>query len=257
MMSYEKELNLIKSVTKKIYEDAILIVKKTSFKGEQDIVTSTDLYIERHLIEAIKSEFPNDFIHSEEYHNKTLLKDRTWLIDPIDGTSNYASQLGLYVVQIALYDQGDIVLSYIYAPAFEKTYYAIKGMGAFLNDQKYHADDHHDPSNFMISMVGLSHKTSDKLYFKKIIDLSIEHKYKTRMLGSIGLELALTSESIFNVFYTNVTNLWDICPGLLLVREAGLIIVNEKGEPYQLGDHNLFVCKDKKTLNILKENILA
>ncbi|BCR36079.1 inositol monophosphatase [Mariniplasma anaerobium] len=255
-MTYEKELNLIKNVTKKIYEDAILTVKKTSFKGEQDIVTSTDLYIERHLIDAIKSNFSDDFIHSEEYHNKTVLKDRTWLIDPIDGTSNYASNLGLYVVQIALYDKADIVLSYIYAPKFNKTYYAIKGKGAYLNDQKYHVSDQHDPSNFMISMVGLSHKQSETSYFKAILDLAIEHKYKTRMLGSIGLELALTSESIFNLFYTNVTNLWDLCPGVLLVREAGLLVVNENFETYKLGDQHLFVCRDTQTLNIIKEHIL-
>lgn len=256
-MTYEKELNLIKDITKKIYEDAIKTVKKTSFKGEQDIVTSTDLYIERHLIDAIKSHFPNDFIHSEEYHNKTVLKDRTWLIDPIDGTSNYASNLGLYVVQIALYDQADIVLSYIYAPVLNKTYYAIKGEGAYLNDQKYHESDHHDASNFMISMVGLSHKPYETSYFKKICDFAIKHKYKTRMLGSIGLELALTSESIFNLFYTNVTNLWDLCPGVLLVREAGFLLVNEELKAYKLGDHHLFVCRNKKTLDNLKEEILS
>ncbi len=255
-MKYQKELDLLIQVTKQIYEDALLTIKETAFKGEQDIVTSTDLYIERQLIDSIKASFPNDFIHSEEYHNKTVLKDRMWLIDPIDGTSNYASNLGLYVVQIALYDKGDIVLSYIYAPMLNKTYYAIKDEGAYLNDQRYHVTDHHDPANFMISMVGLSHKTTDKSYFKKIIDLSIEYKYKTRMLGSIGLELALTSEGIFNLFYTNVTNLWDICPGILLAREAGYIILNEKNEPYQLQDHNLFVCKDLKTVEILKKHIL-
>lgn len=256
-MNYQKELDLLKSVTKKIYEDAILTVKHTSFKGEQDIVTSTDLYIERHLIDMIHSAFPNDFIHSEEYHNKTLLKDRTWLIDPIDGTSNYASHLGLYVVQIALYDKGDIVLSYIYAPILDKTYYAIKGEGAYLNEKRYHITDKQDPSNFMISMVGLSHKSTDKTYFKKIIDMSIEHKYKTRMLGSIGLELALTSEGIFNLFYTNVTNLWDLCPGILLVKEAGYILLNEKSEPYKLQDKNLFVCKDQQTVDLITKDLLS
>ncbi|MCD4827143.1 MAG: inositol monophosphatase family protein [Acholeplasmataceae bacterium] len=255
-MNYQKELDLLKRIVKNIYEDTIHRVKKTSFKGVQDIVTSTDLYIERHLIDEIKKSFPNDFIHSEEFHNQTLLKNRTWLIDPIDGTSNYAAKLGLYVVQIALYDQEDVVLSYIYAPTLNKTYYAIKGLGAFVNDQKYHVSDEHDPSNFMISMVGLSHSLSNQSYFEKMIDLSINHKYKMRMLGSIGLELSLTSESIFNLFYTNVTNLWDICPGLLLVREAGCISVNEKLMDYQLGDQHLFVFTDKKTIELLKAYVL-
>jgi len=166
-MNYQKELDLLKRVTKDIYEETILKVKDVTFKGEQDIVTSTDLYIERHLIKEIKAQFPSDTFHTEEYHSKTVLEDRMWLIDPIDGTSNYASNLGLYVVQIALYDKGDIVLSYIYAPMFNKTYYAIKGEGAYLNDQRYHVSDINKPSNFMISMVGLSHKSEDKTYFKK------------------------------------------------------------------------------------------
>lgn len=255
-MKYQKELDLIKSITKNIYTEAISHARETSFKGEQDIVTSTDLYIEKQLVSAIKNTFPSDHIHSEEFYNKTTLKNRTWLIDPIDGTSNYAANLGLYVVQIALYDDKDIVLSYIYAPILNKKYHAIKGEGAYLNDKKYHKSDQLDPSNFMISMVGLSHHQSDKTYFKKIIDLSIKHKYKTRMLGSIGLELALTSEGIFDLFYTNVSNLWDLCPGILLVREAGYTLINEKNETYKLQDSHLFVLRDQYSIDITRKHIL-
>ena len=255
-MNYLKELNLLKNIVKPIYKDACKYAKETTFKGEQDIVTSTDLYIEKHLINKILETFPNDMFHSEEYHSRTDLKNRMWIIDPIDGTSNYAVNLDLFVVQIALYDQDDIALSFVYVPKFDKTYYAIKGHGAYLNDQRILLSDMNQPSNFMISMVGLSHKNEDKTIFKKIIDLSITHKYKLRMLGSIGLELSLASEGIFNLFYTNVTNLWDLCPGILLSREAGAILLNEKGLPYHLGDKHLFVCKNEQAKNVLLKNIL-
>ena len=129
-MNYQKELNLIKNITKVIYENTNNSVIKTDFKGEQDIVTSSDLYIEKQLISSIKKVFPDDNFHTEEYNNSSLLKDRTWIIDPIDGTSNYACGLGLFVIQIALYDKNDIVLSYVYAPILNKTYYAIKNEGA-------------------------------------------------------------------------------------------------------------------------------
>jgi myo-inositol-1(or 4)-monophosphatase len=255
-MKYKKELDLLKEIVKPTYEDATLYAKDVAFKGVQDIVTSTDLYIEKHLIKKILETFPNDLFHSEEYHSKTTLDNRMWIIDPIDGTSNYAADLGLYVVQIALYDQDDIALSFVYVPKFNKTYYAIKGEGAYINDKPYKTTDKNQPSNFMISMCGLSHKKEDKSYFKKIIDLSITHKYKLRILGTMGLELTLSSEGVFDLFYSNVTNLWDLCPGILLVREAGAILLNEKGEPYQLGDENLFVCKDEQALQLVKTEIL-
>jgi myo-inositol-1(or 4)-monophosphatase len=256
-MKYQKELDLIKEITKKIYDETLKFDFVTEFKGEQDVVTTTDLFVESELIKSIKTVFPDDNFHTEEYYHETVLKNRTWIIDPIDGTSNYASGLGLFVVQIAFYDQEDIVLSFIYLPVFKKTFYAIKGEGAYLNDKRYLIDNNLKPSNFMISMVGITHKNEEKLYYRRITDFSIMNKYKLRMLGSIGLELALTSEGVFDLFYTNVTNIWDLYPGILLLREAGAVLINEKGEDYRLGDLNLFVCKNEAVKEIIKKNILG
>ena len=250
-MSYKKELELLKKITKDIYEQTFELKYSSSFKAEQDIVTSTDLFIEKELTKKIKEVFPLDSFHTEEYNSETLLRDRTWIIDPIDGTSNYASNLCLFVIQIALYDKEDIVLSYIYVPEFKKEYYAIKDMGAYLNDDRYFVDDNRLKSNFFISMGGITKSRSDKTYYMKLLDFAIKNKYKLRMLGSIGLELSLMSEGVFDLFYTNVTNIWDLYPGILLLREAKAILVNEKGESYALGDKNLFVCKNKEVYESL------
>lgn len=254
-MNYKAELGLLKDNVKDIYKRAMQEVISSSFKGEQDIVTSTDLFIEKELVKTIKAKFKDDFFLTEEYYNLAELKNRTWIIDPIDGTSNYASGLSEYVVQIAFYDEGDIQLSYIYYPGQRKEYYAIKGFGAYLDGVRYFINDRKE-TTFMISMVGITHKTKDKYYYMKILDMAIKNKYKMRMLGSIGLELALMSNGIFDLFYSNVTNIWDLYPGILLLREAGAILVNEKGNVYSLGDLNLFVCKNKEILNKLKTLIL-
>ena len=255
-MKYQIELDLIKDITKRIYDETLEFDFVTEFKGEQDVVTTTDLFVESELIKSIKTVFPDDNFHTEEYYHETKLKNRTWIIDPIDGTSNYASGLGLFVVQIALYDQEDIVLSFIYLPVFKKTFYAIKGEGAYLNDQRYFVNDNLKPTNFMISMVGITHKNEEKIYYRRITDFSIKNKYKLRMLGSIGLELALTSEGVFDLFYTNVTNIWDLYPGVLLLKEAGAVLINEKGEDYRLNDLNLFACKNQVVKEMIKKNIL-
>jgi len=245
-MGYEKELALLKNHVKRIYKDVFSKGFDTSFKGVQDIVTSSDLEVESQLVALLKEAFPGDHFHTEESYASTELKPRTWVIDPIDGTSNYASHLNLYVIQIALYDQGDIVLSYVYFPGFDKTYTALKGHGAFINDQPYLVSSHQEQANFLVSMVGFTQKHSDKTYYQRLLKWSQSNQYKIRMLGSIGLEMCFTSEGIFDLFYSNVTNIWDIYPGILLLREAGAILVNEKGKPYRLNqDSHLFACKNR------------
>jgi len=254
-MCYEKELNLLKEITRTIYEETLSLNIDTEFKSTQDLVTSNDLYIERRLIEEIKKVFPNDNFHSEEGHNKTILKDRTWVIDPIDGTSNYAANLELFVIQIAFFDNGETVLAYMYAPKLNKTYYALKDHGAYLNNQRYFAN-HGKDLTFMVLLVGMTQKRKNKEYYHKLLDLSIKKMYKLRMLGTIGLELAKMSEGAFDICYTNITNLWDLLPGVLLARESGCLLINEKGLPYKVGDKNLFIARNEKSLAIIEKEIL-
>lgn len=254
-MKYQIELNLLKTHVPRIYKEIDNSLKEVTFKSGDEIVTTTDLYIESELIKTIKSVFPNDTFLSEEFHKDGMLINRAWLIDPIDGTSNYAVNFDAYVVQVALYDEDDLALSFIYVPSNEKVYYAIKGEGAYLNDQRIHVLDNKKPSNKMMSMVGYTNKNSDKTYYEKLLKFALKEQIKLRMLGSIGLELAITSEGIFTMFYTSVKNLWDLGPGVLLVREAGALLFNETGQPYQLGDTHLFVVKSENYKTMILKNI--
>ena len=172
------------------------------------------------------------------------------------GQATYAVDLNLYVVQIALYDQNDLALSFIYYPRDNKTYYAIKGQGAYLNDQLMTVNDNQKPSNKMLSMVGYTIKNSEKTIYDKLLHYAGNEHVKLRMLGSIGLELAFTSEGIFTMFYTNVKNLWDLAPGVLLAREAKALVFNEKGKDYQIGDSHLFVSKNEAFKAKILESII-
>jgi len=255
-MNYQKELDLLKLHVPKIYSEVESKNKEVSFKSGDEIVTTTDLYIESNLIKVIIEAFPTDTFLSEEFHKDGLLQNRTWMIDPIDGTSNYAVDLNLYVVQIALYDQNDLALSFIYYPRDNKTYYAIKGHGAYLNDQRITVTDNKKPSNKMLSMVGYTIRNSEKTIYEKLLHYAVTENIKLRMLGSIGLELALASEGIFTMFYTNVKNLWDLAPGVLLAREARALVFNEKGKDYQIGDSHLFLSKNEAFKAKMLESIL-
>ena len=244
MMHYQKELELLKNTVPRLFKDTEIQNKKVSYKERDEVVTSSDLYIETELIQAIQKAFPNDHFHSEEFNHLTELQDRTWIIDPIDGTSNYVHHLDLFVNQIAFYDQGEIVLSYIYVPRVNKVFHAIKGEGAFMNGEPIHTSSSKQP-NMMMSLVGISHQTKkDKKLFYHMLDFAYKNNIKVRMLGTLGYELSAVAEGSFSILYTDVTNFWDIAPGLLLIKEAGGITMNESGKDYVMGDAHLFCCCD-------------
>lgn len=253
-MNYQEELKLLIESVPSIYAKTEIQERQISYKQRNEIVTSTDLFMETEIIKAIKNKFPNDTIHSEEYNRDTLLTNRTWLIDPIDGTSNYANNLDLFVVQIALYDMGEVVLSYIYLPRLNKTFSALKGQGAYLNGKRISVYKEATQANQLMSMVGLSHQTTkDKFMFKHLIDYSYKNDIKVRILGSLGFEMSAMAEGAFVMLYTDVTNYWDIAPGLLLIREAGGVVVNQTGNKYVMGDPHIFCfCNES-----IKEDVIA
>jgi len=255
-MNYQKELDLLLKFIPNIFLETEKQERQISYKKKSEIVTSSDLFIERSIINLVLSVFPNDHFHSEEFNRDTLIQDRTWFIDPIDGTSNYAHNLDMFVIQIALYDQGDLVLSYIYAPRVNKIFYAVKGEGAYLNGKRIHTSSTLEDKNRLLSLVGISHDPEkDKSLFYQMIDFANKERIKVRILGSLGFELSELAEGSFTLLYTDVTNYWDIAPGVLLVREAGGIFINELGEPYKLGENHMIACADETIKNKIIEKI--
>jgi len=254
-MKYTKELELLQRSVPDIFKLTEMQEKEVSYKARNEIVTSSDLFIETELIRVIKKEFPNDHFHSEEFNKLTELKDRTWIIDPIDGTSNYVHHLDLFVNQIAFYDQGEIVLSYIYVPRSNKVFYAVKGEGTYLNDKRIYTT-HSKAPNMLMSLVGISHKTEkDKKLFYHMLDFAYKNSIKVRMLGTVGYELSAVAEGSFIILYTDVTNFWDIAPGLLLIREAGGIVLNNEGKEYVMGDDHMFCFCDESIKDRVVESL--
>lgn len=243
MMPFKNEYELVKESIQNILLELAHIAKKVSIKSNEDLVTTYDTFIEKALIDAILKVYPNDAILSEETHQYTKLKDRTWIIDPIDGTTNFVAGLPLYCIQMALYDKGEIKMSYLYMPQLKKEYYAIKGFGTYLNGKRIYSNQEENLSNNLISFVGIYRKNENgdkNTYLEK----ATKHNMKVRALGSVGVELAFVAEGISLACFTKVKNLWDIAPGLLLCMEAGAYI--EKEGSYQMGVTPLFVWGNKQ-----------
>ncbi|MDD3478416.1 MAG: hypothetical protein PHP32_06020 [Candidatus Izemoplasmatales bacterium] len=257
-MIYQKELSLLRNVVPALFQKTEEKQAQISYKNQTELVTSSDLFMESEIINAILAEFPEDVFLSEEFNRDAALAKRTWIIDPIDGTSNYAYHLDLFVVQIALFEEGKIVLSYVYAPRVRKEFTAILGQGAFLNGKPIHVLSNTDQAVRLMSMIGISHDPEkNKSAFYDLLTYANKRKIKARMLGSLGYEMSAMAEGSFAMLYTDVSNLWDVAPGLLLIREAGGIVVNERQEPYQLGDLHLYAfCDQTLMLDVFLETAL-
>jgi len=256
VMNYQAELNLLQNQVPNIYKKTNQLERVVSYKQRTEVVSTTDLYIEREIIKAIKETFPTDTFHSEEFNQDTTIKERTWVIDPIDGTSNYVHRLPIFVVQIALFEQGEVVLAYVYIPSTGKTLYALKGEGSYLDGKRIMVSETSDQPNRLMTMVGLSHHSKpDKRMFMHLIHFTNKHEIKIRILGSLGYALIGMAWGSFVMLYTDVTNLWDIAPGVLLIQEAGGILTNQLGEPYQLGEGHLFAFCDDDIKNQVIESI--
>jgi myo-inositol-1(or 4)-monophosphatase len=254
---YLKELEVIRTTVNSIVDKLMTTDFIINTKQDDDIVTSMDLFVESKLIEVLNKEFKTDHILSEETNNHTNLIGRTWIIDPIDGTSNFASHLDLYCIQVALYENGQLVFAYIYIPQTKKEYYAIKDGGAYLNNQRITTKQDPKISNRLMSIIGCFRRPTTKNSLPvKLMEACINANLKLRNLGSVGVELALIAEGVYSVLYTPITNLYDIAPGLLIAKEAGSIITNYHFNEYTLGEKGMFVFSNEavkeKMLEILK-----
>lgn len=248
---YTKELEFLQANVKKVFASKIshdfLVKEKTQF----DLVTNLDIEIENELISIIEKEFPDDSILSEEINSTKSLTKRTWIIDPIDGTVNFSNGIPLYGIQCAFCENGEAVVSYLYFPLKETEYYAVKGMGAFENGKRLVCNHSKNLDKAIISMGDFSHKNEEHYkfqlsfvsYFSKIIS-------KIRMFGSAMIDFTFAASSKTDGCLLVSNNLWDLLPGVLLCKEAGLFVKNLNCEDYKVGDGSVFVTDNE---NLVKE----
>lgn len=257
IMKYITELEYIKGKIKEAYNlFAVLppgnIVQKTTF----DLVTNIDVDIENYLIESIKTKFPKDNILSEELHSQNQLFNRTWTIDPIDGTCNMARRMPLYGIQCALIENGEIVLSIIYLPIFDEMFSAIANGGAMLNGCLISVNGNIPINNAIVSFGDYSHANPENA---KREHKSINHLYpkiaKVRFFGAACIDFSYTALGRIDGTVMITKNLWDIAPGILLCKEAGALVTNLEGTPYKLGDNGVVVTSNEQMHLLIIESL--
>jgi myo-inositol-1(or 4)-monophosphatase len=183
---------------------------QVSIKGPSDFVSNADLKAEKIIIEELKKARPYYSIISEEDGSEANKdKDHTWIIDPIDGTTNFLHGIPHFAISIALKSDEEIVSGLIYDPIKDEMFYAEKESGAFFNNQRIRVSKKRELNSCLFATGGTT---------KNEIDLPL------RKSGSAALDIAYVAAGRYDGYFQNNLNLWDIAAGIIMVKEAGGMI---------------------------------
>lgn len=202
-----------------------------------DIVTKVDYESEDVLISAIRKKFPYHSILSEEAGSLPGKSEYTWIIDPLDGTSNFASQIPMFCVLVALAKNNVIQASATYDPIHDEFFYARKGQGSYVNGHKIHVSEttEFDQMRLNISNVRLRSSLETFSHWRSVFALYTTYFQR---FGSAGLSMAYVACGRSDAYIIGGAYPWDIAAGALLIREAGGKISTLEGLPWQWKDQN-------------------
>ena len=252
---YTKELNFITEKIKEAYSQfAVSGPQDIRSKSAFDLVTEVDVNIEKYLTDAILTTFPGDKIHAEEMSSTQEITGRTWVIDPIDGTNNFAHDIPTFGIQCCLFDGGEPRMAVIWLPCQDELYTAIEGQGCWLNGKKVTVDKAVTADTAVISVGDFTHK-SDRLAALqyKAVGYLYPRVAKLRMYGAASVDYAwfVSGRLAATIFTTR--NLWDIAPGILLSQEAGAIIMGLDGKPYDYSKEGVMLAANEEIATLMRE----
>jgi len=215
MISISSNLNIMikaaEKASKSLIRDFGEVEKlQVSKKGPRDFVTKTDKLVERIIIEELnKTKKKYSFICEEAGSIKNKDQDNTWIIDPIDGTTNFLHGIPHFAICIAFQSKNEILSGLIFDPIKDEMFFAEKNKGAYLNNHRIRVSKRNDIENCLFSSNHEGLKFSD---------------LHMRYSGCASLDLAYVASGRLDGFFHNKINLWDIAAGALLVEEAGGIV---------------------------------
>lgn len=227
--------------------------RNIKLKKAFDFVTHIDKKSEEIIINTIKRKFPEHrFLSEESIHDKEISGYR-WIIDPLDGTTNFIHQYMLFSISIALQKDGEIVLGVIYDPVKKELFTAQKGRGAFLNNKPIHVSK---TSKLKDSLIITGFPFRNKSVIDKYIAIFKKLFLKVsdiRRDGSAALDLAFVACGRCDGFFEIGLSPWDIAAGSIIIKEAGGIITDFTGNDSFLKTGNIVAGNKKIHNGILKE----
>ncbi len=205
-------------------------------KGEIDLVTDMDHWAESLILERLRAACPDHDIVSEESEIEMIGSAFRWIIDPLDGTTNYAHRFPVFCVSIGLQHEGQMLLGCVYDPTRQELFSAVRGGGAFLNDVPIHTST---ATSLNTSLLATGFPYDRRDHADAYLDLFKAFMVRTqaiRRCGAAALDLCYVACGRVDGFWELKLQPWDIAAGSIIIEEAGGQISNFSGEPVQLSD---------------------
>jgi myo-inositol-1(or 4)-monophosphatase len=202
-------------------------IENVDFKGEKDVVTVADHRSEEAILEHLRAAFPGDAYLAEESGESGQDAARVWVIDPLDGTVNYANGIPFYAVSIGLVIDGQPILGVVYDPTRDELFSAVSGAGARLNGRPIHQPTDKRLGDAVVSL-GLPSRGFGRQY------RDIRRRVRiTRAMGSATLSLTYVANGRFDAYiqWTKLS-VWDICAAGVIAREGGAVVTSALGNAW-------------------------
>ena len=205
-----------------------------SYKGDVDLVTQADKKSEQAIVARLTKYFPEHSIAAEEGSGHESPSEFRWHVDPLDGTTNFAHGYPCFAVSIALEQRGELLAGVVYNPIYEELFAASRGGGATLNDKRIFVSKTDRLATSLLCTGFSVHKRSASSNIHYYWDFTLR-SHGVRRDGSAALDLASVAAGRFDGFWEFGLKPWDTAAGVLLIEEAGGMVSDFAGQPYQLG----------------------
>ncbi|MDO8462027.1 MAG: inositol monophosphatase family protein [Deltaproteobacteria bacterium] len=218
---------------------------KIHFKGEINLVTEVDFACEKAILKEIHKNFPEHAILAEESGQSANRSDYCWVIDPLDGTTNFAHAYPLFCISVALAYRGEPVLGVVYEPNLGEFFFAEKGKGSFLNGRRIHVSDTTLLKRSLLS-TGFAYNIGET-YKRSLAQFEgfLVSSQAIRRDGVAAVDLAYVAAGRFDGFWEINLWPWDVAAGLLLVKEAGGQVTLFNGKPFAIEDKEILASNGR------------
>jgi myo-inositol-1(or 4)-monophosphatase len=220
--------------------------------GHFDIVTEADLASERFILSELKAAYPDYGIISEETHNRLSNAEWTWIVDPLDGTTNYSHGLPIYGVNIALAHDGYPVLGVTYEPANNRTYWAMRGRGAWArngNGKTRLRVSNTDELKRAVLATGFQYSRMDAGRARHSEFAILDNQTQSvRRLGAASMTMVWVAGGNLEAYWETGLKPWDFAPGWVMVEEAGGRLIEYDGRPATLSSATLIISNGRPVI---------
>jgi myo-inositol-1(or 4)-monophosphatase len=207
-------------------------------KGKLDLVTQADRQSEHAIVSRLRRSFPKHAILSEEGGGQDTGAQYRWIVDPLDGTTNFVHGYPCFAVSIALEKAGELLVAVVYQPVANELFTSSAGDGAYLNEKRIRVSrvDHLSASLVATGFPSLKRTPNPNIHYYWNLAL---RTHGVRRDGSSALDVASIACGRFDGFWEFGLHPWDTAAGVLLVREAGGMVTNFAGQAYRPGDYEI------------------